>query len=230
MRNILKNELNSTDTAHNFWNSEWSQNTKQTEWKIPDYEVIKIAKKLKKKLKILDLGSGIGRHSLLLAEMGHQVFATDASKNGITILKNNASSNGLKIDVKQSKMTSLAYEDNKFDHILSWNVIYHGNEEIILKTIREIKRVLKINGTFHFTMLPKERLMLNPYKRNGKEISKNTWISEVEQEDKTHPHYFCDYNDLIELFKGFEFFFLNKLKYEKPNSIYWHLFARLIKK
>ena len=75
-------------------------------------------------------------------------------------------------------------------------------------------------------MLPKERLMLNPYKRNGKEISKNTWISEVEQEDKTHPHYFCDYNDLIELFKGFEYFFLNKLKYEKPNSIYWHLFAR----
>ena len=33
MRNILKNELNNTDTAHNFWNSEWSQNTKQTEWK-----------------------------------------------------------------------------------------------------------------------------------------------------------------------------------------------------
>ena len=86
MRNILKNELNNTDTAHNFWNSEWSQNTKQTEWKIPDYEVIKVSKKLKKNLKILDLGSGIGRHSLLLAEMGHQVFATDASKNGITIL------------------------------------------------------------------------------------------------------------------------------------------------
>ena len=39
------------------------------------------------KIKILDLGCGQGRHSVLLAEDGHDVIGVDFSKNNIEIAK-----------------------------------------------------------------------------------------------------------------------------------------------
>ena len=37
-----------------------------------------------------------------------------------------------------ARLTDLPFEDGSFDHVLSWNVIYHGDEVVLRETIAEI--------------------------------------------------------------------------------------------
>ena len=38
-------------------------------------------------------------------------------------------------------MTELPFKDGSFEHVLSWNVIYHGDEVVLRKTIAEIRAI-----------------------------------------------------------------------------------------
>ena len=40
-------------------------------------------------------------------------------------------------------MTELPFADATFDHVLAWNVIYHGDETILRRTLHEVRRVLR---------------------------------------------------------------------------------------
>ena len=120
-------------------------------------------------------------------------------------------------------MHSLPFDDGAFDHVLSWNVIYHGDEDILLRTIGEISRVLKPGGTYLGTMLSKRRLPHEQTKAPGREISRNTWVFDSPEGDKVHPHYFCSAAELLALFSGFEPLSLRDNEHEKPGSWHWHL-------
>ena len=61
-------------------------------------------------------------------------------------------------------MDQLPFANDYFEHVLSWNTIYHGNHDILIHTVNEIKRVLKPGGTFHGTMLPQRRIPWRPEK------------------------------------------------------------------
>ena len=54
-----------------------------------------------------------------------------------------AAAQGLTITVCQAPMTELPFEDGQFDHVLSWNVIYHGDETVVRRTLAEVARVLR---------------------------------------------------------------------------------------
>ena len=124
--------------------------------------------------------------------------------------------------VRQARMDDLPFADTQFDHVLSWNVIYHGDEDILLRTISEIRRVLKPGGTYLGTMLSKRRLPHERAKYPGREISRNAWVFEAPGTDKVHPHYFCEAAELLTLFSGFEVLKLRDQEHEKPGSWHWH--------
>jgi SAM-dependent methyltransferase len=130
----------------------------------------------------------------------------------------------MQIDLVQSMMTDLPFADASFDHVLSWNVIYHGDEDIVARSIAEIARVLKPGGTFLGTMLSARRLPVEQAKAPGREISRNTWVFEGPG-DKVHPHYFCNARDLLALFQGFEVLALRDQIHDTPGSWHWHLLA-----
>lgn len=211
-----------TDTAHVYWATEWAQADGTSKWEHPEAEVMEFARTLPAAARVLDLGAGVGRHALALARQGFAVAALDAAPEGIAEITRIASAEGLDIDARIGLMTDLPFEDGEFDHVLSWNVIYHGDEEVLRETIAEIARVLKPGGTFLGTMLSARRVPVELAKLPGREISRNTWVFEGEG-DKIHPHYFCNGRDLLELFAAFEVCRLQDREHETPGSWHWHL-------
>lgn len=213
-----------TDTAHRYWNEEWQRADGTSKWARAEDEVLTHAAHLPKGARVLDLGAGIGRHALALARMGCQVQALDAAAESTRVIDLAAKAEGLDIGVKQGAMTDLPYADGSFDHVLSWNVIYHGDETVVRATLAEVARVLRPGGTFMATMLSARRVPVEQALAPGREISRNTWVFDGEG-DKVHPHYFCNARDLLALFAGFEPLSLIDREHEKPGSWHWHILA-----
>ena len=211
-----------TDTAHLYWNTEWQQADATSPWAKAEPWVLDHARTLPANSRILDLGAGIGRHALAFAAMGHQVTALDASEAAIAAIE--AAAQGLAVTTTLAAMTDLPYADGQFDHVLAWNVIYHGDENIVRRCLAEIARVTKSGGTFMATMLSARRVPVERAKAVGREISRNTWTFDGPG-DKIHPHYFCAAADLIALMPAFEILTLFDRVHEKPGSWHWHLLA-----
>lgn len=211
-----------TDTAHEFWGEEWARADGTTKWEQAEPEVMAFAETLPAGARVLDLGAGVGRHALALARRGFAVAALDAAPEGIAEINRIAAAEGLTVDARIGMMTELPFADGAFDHVLSWNVIYHGDEEVLRAAIAEIARVLTPGGTFLGTMLSARRIPVELAKAPGREISRNTWVFEGAG-DKVHPHYFCTGRDLLELFSAFEVFRLEDREHETPGSWHWHL-------
>ena len=207
-----------TDTADVHWNDQWAGIDAASKWRTPEQDVKDWAAGLAKGTRILDLGAGVGRHAIWLAEQGFEVTALDAAPEGLAEINKVGG-----VETVLARMDNLPFEDTVFDHIVSWNVIYHGDEDILLRTLSEIRRILRPGGTYLGTMLSKRRLPHEQAKYPGREIGRNAWVFEAPGTDKIHPHYFCSAAELLALFSGFECLKLEAREHEKPGSWHWHL-------
>lgn len=207
-----------TDTADAHWNDQWAGFGADSKWLTPEQDVMTWAAGLTPGARILDLGAGVGRHALWLAAQGFEVTALDAAPEGLAEIERHGT-----VRTLNGRMDALPFDSGTFDHVLSWNVIYHGDEDVLLRTIAEIRRVLRHGGTFLGTMLSKRRLPFEQAKYDGREIARNAWVFDAPKTDKIHPHYFCTAAELIGLFQGFELCWLEDREHEKPGTWHWHL-------
>lgn len=207
-----------TDTADRHWNDQWAGIEAGSKWLVPEEDVIAWAGGLAPGARILDLGAGVGRHALWLAAQGFAVTALDAAPEGLAEIARQGG-----VETVEGRMDALPFADEAFDHVLSWNVIYHGNEDVVLRTVSEIRRVLRPGGTYLGTMLSKRRLPHEQAKYPGQEIGRNAWTFDAPGTDKIHPHYFCNAAELIGLFQGFEVRALEDREHETPGAWHWHL-------
>ena len=93
--------------------------------------------------RVLDLGCGVGRHALLLAEHGFDVEAIDGSLAGLAVVRETAAARGLPVSLHQGLADALPFPDAGFDFVLSWNVIHHGTLGDLGRRLGEIWRVLR---------------------------------------------------------------------------------------
>lgn len=217
-----------TDTANLAWNDRWSTPHGRAEWLTPEPDVAAFAAQLATGTakRVLDLGCGVGRHALAYARLGLEVTAVDMAESGISELRRSATAENLEITTMIAAMTELPFADHTFDHVLSFNVIYHGDPLIVGAAVREIARVLKPGGTYQGTMLSKR----NAKYGKGEEIAPNTFVEDAvdpEDSDKIHPHYYCNAAELVELFSDFELLSLIDREHVKPGSWHWHMLAEL---
>jgi ubiquinone/menaquinone biosynthesis C-methylase UbiE len=95
-------------------------------------------------LKILDVGTGPGSISILLAEMGHDVTGVDLSEQMLTLAQKNADACGVMIKLKKGDAEKLPFENNIFDVVINrwvlWTVLDPAS------AVAEWTRVLKTGG------------------------------------------------------------------------------------
>ena len=173
-------------------------------WEIPSIDSYYLLNRWinQNKKNILDLGCGVGRHSILFALNNFYVYSFDISEVGINETKKWSEELNLSnIDFKVGDMLSLPYTDNSIDSIICYNVISHSDTIGVVNAIKEIKRVLKHDGEAFITLCSKETW---GYKQNWPKIDENTLLKMEEGPEYKVPHFYADYNLVKELFKDFE--------------------------
>jgi len=178
------------DTAHEHWDEWWKEAKQRSRWSEAEDVVTSLMPALRARgaQHVLDVGTGIGRHALAYASFGFDVTAIDASSTGLDQLVQSAQAENLRVDARLSPFTRLPLEDDSADHVLAWNVLYHGDGETVATALRECRRVLRPGGTFQLTMLSKRHRSFGI----GQRVRADTYVDETSKGDKVHPHFYVD--------------------------------------
>jgi ubiquinone/menaquinone biosynthesis C-methylase UbiE len=177
------------------------------------FGVVREFKKQKVK-KVLDLGSGTGRHLVYLAKSGFQVYGIDIAEEGIRQAKQWLKGEGLKANREIGSIyKKLPYKDNFFDAVISTYTIHHQKIENIRKTIQEIERILKPGG-FIFINVRKRKFRKNypdctviekygKQKNDYKVIAPNTYVP-ISGGEKGLIHYLFNKKSIKKEFNNFK--------------------------
>lgn len=207
------------------WN--WN-NITSTHWNEPSEDIYYYLHlwSEKRSKKLLDLGAGIGRHSLLFAKNDFDVTAFDFSKEGLDKIENFADQLNLEIDLVNGNMNRLPFESQRFDFVVAYNSIYHTDYEGLIRTIYEIRRVLKANGEAFVTMLSKnDKSFIDG---SGSLIAENT-LMKKEEDGSILPHFFVDEEYIYKLFKSFHIISLKQIEEFHESKTFMH-YAIYLKK
>lgn len=212
-----------TGSAIDSWEKRWGTEEGRADWIDAHPAVVALLPELKARgvRRVLDLGCGVGRHALALADAGFDVDAFDGSETGLAVLGDTAASRGLRLSTKHGNADVLPYPDGAFDFVLSWNVIYHGTMGDTGARIAEIWRVLKPGGLYQGTMLPTR----NSNYGIGRLVAPGTYVNDGPDTERAHPHFYCDAATLVTLFSGFELLSLSQELQKKPGSWHWNIVA-----
>ncbi len=186
----------------------------------PHKDIQKAVKLIKRGGKVLDLGCGTGRHTVMLAKKGFQVYGLDNAPSGLKQCKEWLDKLGLKGNLKlASCYKRFPYKDDYFDALISVQVIHHARLKDIEVCIKEMKRVLKPGGVI-FVTVTKNKMKYRATK--VKLIEPRTYVM-LDGFEKGVPHfiytkallrkYFSNFN-ILELFidKHEHYCLLGKLK------------------
>jgi ubiquinone/menaquinone biosynthesis C-methylase UbiE len=127
------------------WELAWRQE-RWAETSPPLPIVVDFAEDLKREgaRRVLDLGCGAGRHSILLGKMGFQVVAQDVSETALKTLEGRLKTASIdNITLVKHEMRDLPFVDNYFDGVVCTNVLHHGRLVEIKRAIREVHRVVR---------------------------------------------------------------------------------------
>jgi tellurite methyltransferase len=215
--------MSDTATAHESWDKRWKSGEGREEWLNPDPHVLRWAQARRQDgaETALDLGCGIGRHSLALARLGFVTTAFDASLAGLEYTRQAAEEEGLALIFERGNMTELPFPDGSFDYVLALNVIYHGDENVVRAALSEIRRVLKPGGVYQGTMLSKRNARCG----EGRQVAPNTYVKDGGDGDKQHPHFYCNAAELVDLFQEFEVLALEDVEPKGPGTWHWYVVA-----
>jgi len=200
----------------NYSKSSWDELHKQERFK-PIYPLDHVVRHVftqfprdkdqRKKITLLDLGCGAGRHVVFLAREGFQAYGTDISIEGIYSAQEWLKSENLSAVVKQSEMSVQPFPANYFDGVLCAGVLCYNDISGIKKTISEIHRILKKNGK----MCIITRTIDDYRYGKGQKIEKNTYILDIDDtNEKGMMMHFLDDSEIMEYFKKFDVISIEK--------------------
>ena len=162
----------------------------------------------------LDLGCGLGRHTVQFAKAGFNTSGFDLSETSVARTEEYARQAGVEVDLRVGDMLKLPYADGSFDCVYCRNVISHTDTAGMKKIVSELKRVLRKGGECYLTL-----------------GSKQTWgFQQVEDGPENGiPHFYADYNLILDLFESFNIVKIFQIEdyVEKAgdvkSSFHWHV-------
>ncbi len=155
---------------------------------------------------ILDLGCGDGRHLVFLAQQGYSPIGIDQAIWGLRRSKQWVEKERLKTKLVCGQVSSLPLSSESIDAVISIQVIHHQYLNGIQRAISEVKRILRINGKFYFTVpkYPPTGWKNTRYKK----VADQTYFP-LDGFEKHIPHYFFRIEELHTLLAGFKILKMN---------------------
>ncbi|SHH20314.1 class I SAM-dependent methyltransferase [Tepidibacter thalassicus] len=162
-----------------FFDKTWEKVHREREWgKYPPEELIRfIARNYyerdRKEVHILEIGSGTGANLWYLSREGFNSYGIDGSQTAVNKAKERLKSENLKSQITVGDVSSIEYEDKKFDCVIDIQCVVHNRIEGIKKIYKEVYRVLKDDGKFFSISFSTQTLGYGL----GEEIEKNTYTN-----------------------------------------------------
>ena len=216
------------------WNWKIVQDNQTEIWKEPSIESYYLLNRWssQEKKEFLDLGCGLGRHSILFGKNNFNVSCFDISEEAIKRTREWADKENLIFDYKIGDMLNLPYKDEKFDCIYCRNVISHTDTEGMKKVIKELYRVMKKDGECYLTLGSKDTFGFK--QENWPLVDENTRLKMEEGPEYKVPHFYVDYNLAKKLFKDFEIITIYQVidYHEENNQVFdsYHYHILIYKK
>jgi len=116
----------------------------------PQPQIFSVLKKFSdewKPNKILEIGCGNCRNLIPFEYNDFDCYGIDFSERMLKKAMEYGKKHKLQIKLKQARATLLPFETNFFDYVLCISLLHHLAKDDRIKALREIKRVLKPNGT-----------------------------------------------------------------------------------
>jgi len=204
---IIKNNM------HKILDKNWGENiySKGKQLNLYPYDLLvsivarkffHIPKEKRKKIKVLDLGCGVGNNAKFLAENSFDVYGIDGSLAAIKICKERFKKWKLPAKFVQGDFVKLPYKDNFFDLVVDRESLYCNYCQKIKGTVKEIFRKLKKGGyfiSFFFSTF-------HPQISLGEKIEKNTYHNFKKGSSfyKTGIAHFTNLKEISEIFSDFK--------------------------
>lgn len=140
-----------------FWNQSWNQVDMN---RVSEYikraelssDLIDYLKAQQAEV-VCDAGCGCGAYSLKLALNGFKVSGFDISPAAVEMSKELLSSNNIEYgDFRVCDISATGYDDNKFDAVISRDVIDHMSLMNGIAAIQELHRIVKKGGSIILTL------------------------------------------------------------------------------
>src|SRR5712692_9593337 len=150
--------------------------------------------------RVLDLGCGAGRHSILLGKAGFQVVALDVSETALKMLEDRLRTASIdNVTLVKHEMWELPFVDDYFDGVVCTNVLHHGKLVEIRQAIRELHRVMRKDSSAFIVALSAADFR----KGNGKMLERNTYVF-TRGEERGIIHHFFTPEELKSCLRRFE--------------------------
>ena len=123
--------------------------------------------------RVLDVGSGPGRDGSILHKAGLHVVCLDASEVMVKL----SFARGLESVV--GDFNEMPFPDESFDGVWAYTSLLHVPRAEVMKPLREIRRVLKIGGTFGLGLIEGDGELY----RESSGVGKPRWFSFYKKEE-----------------------------------------------
>lgn len=149
--------------------------------------------------RVLDLGCGMGRNSLAMAQSGLDVYGLDIDEKPLNTAKNIV--HRMKQDIKyvQGDMRNMPFESGFFDAVFADNILTLTSHMGMIQTMDEIYRVLRFGGEAFMVFTDKTM----PVLQNGRMVDHDTIMLNVQYGSHSAVANFVDDNSLKNVLRGF---------------------------
>jgi ubiquinone/menaquinone biosynthesis C-methylase UbiE len=167
--------------------------------------------------RVLDLGCGAGRHSILLAHSGFEVVGIDISKYALKMARRWVQEEKLEnVALIRATMTNVPLNDSCLDAVVTVSVLHHALKKDILKSLGEVHRILGKSGWFVANLAS----VHDPRYGTGRKLEKDTFLilEGYEKKQFGELHHFFTKREALRLLSFFSRVEVTSME-DKPN--YW---------